>query len=238
MRRRKAGGVWLPTSPNNTFAQGGTISDPAQSAWHTNFLVANPAGAGGIGILEQELVGDFNEEEIAGVAGATLNDVIQGYKLRRVVGNLFIGVAQIPDATPETATYAWAVTAGIIVRRVDKNGNAVNTDPDPQSYEAQRDPWIWRMSWILQNYRARGDQAVLTSVWPSNNVDYPSGLTGHHVDQKTFRTVGPEERLFLDIACLNLNGDNSDQAMNVYWDFRFFGYITRNAQGNRRNASR
>lgn len=240
-KRRRATGIWLPPSPFDTVVEPADtpISAVTQNIIKSAFLtLPNAMGFGSN--LDAELVGDFNEELIAGggatsgPTAATLADVAIGYSLKRVVGKLFIGVE--PDNVSESASTTWMLTAGIIVRRVNEAGVPTALDTYTDDYASARDPWLWRRNWILRNPGATGP---FVPQWPNTNCAYGSVQDGPHVDQKTRRTVKAEERLFLDISAVAMDGgdEQTTTACYIYWDFRFFGR-TFTSSGNRSNATR
>lgn len=244
-KRRKRAGLWLPPDPYDTVVAGlDVITSPTQNIIKTAFLnLPNAQGFGGNDSIP--LVGDFNEYGIAGVGsnplspGVSLADLTQGYSLQRVVGKLFLGIAERTFVT-EGAASTWFFTAGIIVRRVDDNGDPVQQDGFADSYDAARDPWLWRRQWILKNPAATPAGAIKNIPWPQHNAQYGGGTwDGPHVDQKTRRTVKSEERLFLDISAVALDGSDEQTTSAAYcwFDFRFFGRTFTSA-GNRRNATR
>lgn len=77
---------------------------------------------------------------------------------------------------------------------------------------------------------------------PHNNFALGNGslYTGPHVDQKTARVVGPEERLFLDVTATVLfdgAGAATTTGFLIHSNLRVLGSM-RTQLGNRRNASR
>lgn len=240
MRKRRAKpGIWLPPDPFNRVE--GSIAVPSQSA--IGHVSPTPvAGIGASTAASVPIVGDYNEEVIAGMLGFSLADEVGGgYRLRRVVGKIFVAVRQaVDDENPGNATscIAWA---GLIVRRVDTVGNALSTAVFADAYENQRDPYIWRRDWALTNYLSRGAAVTKTWQFPTQNCDYGDSFSGPHVDAQTKRSVGAEERLYLDVGYTNLDGDPQaivGIGLDVWWDLRMFGYLMPQGQGNRRNASR
>lgn len=238
-KRRSKPGVWLPPAPTNRVV--GAIVVPSQSALGH----ASPTPIAGVGAstsVSVPVLGDYNEEVIAGYLGFSLADEIAGgYRLRRVVGKLFCAVRQaVDDENPLNATtcIAWA---GLIVRRVDSAGNPVSNTIFADAYENQRDPYIWRRDWALTNYLAQGAAVTKTWQFPTQNVDYGDSFSGPHVDAQTKRSVGAEERLYLDLGYTNLDGDPQaivGLGVDFWWDLRAFAYMMPAGQGNRRNASR
>lgn len=242
MRRKRAGGIWLPPSPYDRLAM------PADTAITNVQQVAiggaeMPTPANGPATstnLVLPLIGDFNQEAIAGVAqdGPTMADMTYGYSLKRIVGNLFIGCTQNVPVTDSGSS--WVVTAGIMVRRTQDTGAPAVLDTFVDTYAAWRDPWVFRRSWIIQNKQALAVYHVDRAQWPVTNVDYNNALCNHRVDQKTRRTVKSEERLFLSVTVTALDGLAglaSETVFDIIWDLRFFGRVFQSA-GNRNNASR
>lgn len=249
MKRKGRTGLWLPPDPSDTIAgqfTGGSIATPSANAIKYVQL-SLPGNAGDGSNVNAGLVGDFVEEIIAGTGYTgspnpsfqygTLADMSVGYSLKRVVGKLFVAIEQ--DNVADDVAGTWMVTAGIIVRRVDQNGDPVETDTFTDAYEATRDPWIWRRNWLLQNSGATPGANRIRGILPGSNAFYNSVADGPHVDQKTRRTVKSEERLFLDVSAIALDGTAAQLITTAYivWDFRFFGRTFTSA-GNRGNASR
>jgi len=175
------------------------------------------------------------------------------WRLRRIVGKLFCSAGfTVPDPQNNTAPDAVLVQAGIIVRRVDdENGQPVVNTQDVANIDNNDDPWIWRRDWILSRGTSGRDNfggvAINTDGlqnFPQTNAGYGSVKDGPHIDQKTNRVIGQEERLFLNITWTHLPLPASDRTgldtnSIVYFNFqyRILGSVFQNA-GNRRNASR
>lgn len=250
-KRRKARVVWLPADINNRL---GSAPNPASNAGTDSSVIikiftANPLGDPPI-TEEIPIVLDGGDSTLGGTTAAlldkTLADVEQsGYRLRRIVGKLFFAVDQDALAAlgdPSTCI----VTAGFIVRRVAPDGTsmasiaggATGVTISTQTLDNLADPWIWRRSWILSN-TAGANAADAASFPQQNNIEYGSALDGAHVDQKTARIVGPEERLFLSVTCAGINGNSQAGPMAVLLigDIRTLGSLRSNV-GNRRNANR
>lgn len=251
-RKRKPRVVWLP--PTGTIINSGLI--PFQQ-YGGNFFIGNlPLGGNHNPTIEFPLVLDSPDPRgtigtLAAYQAQALQDAQDiGYRLRRIVGKIHVGAG--PDLTQPpggTRSNFVACTAGIIVRRVDENANSV-AGPDGISTQAVQnwpDPWIWRRTWLIGTgiFAASGNVHNCADLWPRNNVTGVGGGNSDaaHVDQKTARLVGPEERLFLDVSFisgLQLDGqDESEEFVNImiHHDLRILGSLRQNA-GNRRNASR
>lgn len=230
-----------------------TASVGFQSATLIKIYTANPLGASPT-TEEVAIVKDF-----AGSAGgliapgvadinATLADIEQsGYRLRRIVGKLGFSVLQGAAQALEDGSI-FHVTAGFIIRRVNEFGQSMAIlgagaptahAASTASLENTMDPWIWRRSWdISDNEHANIDPNVVS--FPRSNYNYGAGIfDGPHVDAKTARVVGPEERLFLDVTIEGINGQAQGQpgAVLLIADLRVLASMRTNS-GNRRNASR
>lgn len=80
------------------------------------------------------------------------------------------------------------------------------------------------------------------SVLPATNFGNSgaSALDSGHIDQKTARIVGPEERLFLDVSVTALAQElenNGITFIDCAFEMRVLASI-KSGSGNRRNASR
>lgn len=237
MRNRKRPGVvWLPATTDQAVGDSNSIAQVFQ------IDISGPSGTTIVGVAPQIL----DIPAAAGVAGeASLADFEQSaYRLRRIVGKVFVAKAQ---TDPDTFGPPKSVlcTGGFIILRVDQNGNPVNGSTDarynPQLADSERDPWIWRRSWILGNaFNAVPGSTTIPGgdLWPKNNSEYGSVQDGPHVDAKTARIVRDEERLFFCGAAMALDGD-AQNIVGIRWvtEVRVLGSMLRTA-GNRRNASR
>lgn len=251
-RRSKPKVVWLPQTNANSIGDGTQVYQLG---------VIGVAGATGqSSVLEIPLVLD-NQQSAAFSTDPSLADIeSSGYRLRRIVGKIYAECAQ---GTPTLAgaieePTSCLVTAGLIVRRTASSGasyasqvGVLNEEIDPSKIENTSDPWIWRRTWTLgNNYAAQllfanpAGTAFTRQFFPTNNFYSLGGgiADGPHVDQKTARIVGPEERLFLDVSVTVLGETptqpNANPITVAFWtDLRVLGSMRSNV-GNRRNASR
>lgn len=163
------------------------------------------------------------------------------YRLRRIVGKLWVGV-EVEQFTTQPSLFV--VTAGFIILRVDTSGNPLSSGNNyhPQILDSERDPWIWRRSWLLRNNIVRDNAFTNFGGFnrdvPSFNGAYGSVADGPHVDAKTARIVSDEERLFLVVGFTTLDGAQETSGI-VTWlaDLRVLASM-KTSSGNRRNASR
>jgi len=225
--------VWLPATNANT------ISVDNRSGIQTVFLDVDPQTSPFRATAEIPLVIDGEPNPLA--AGQTLSDMENsGYRLRRIVGKIFVARKQDTDAGSPFSTI---VTAGIIVRRTNPETgtslaslNASGFLQDPQDIENWGDPWIWRRSWWLAN--GSSDAAPNDVDVPFSNMECGSVADGPHVDAKTARIVSTEERLFLNVTAEILEtGATLLAEHRIVVDLRCLASM-RTGIGNRRNASR
>ena len=253
-RRSRPKVVWLPQS--NVFS----VDAGATGSWNFVSVTVNDAGASGDGgVIEVPIVLDGNQSDPLDPTSSLADIESSGYRLRRIVGKLYCFIAQ--NAVLSTSLIG--VTAGFIIRRVDPSTGgslaaaasaATAFDQiDPAKIDNDMDPWIWRRSWLLGNSTAttgvpgaplsNTDFFTAFNAAPGTNYgrSYPGGnLEGPHVDQKTARIVGPEERLFLDVSATTIlpSSDASrTTSLILIYEFRVLASMRQNI-GNRRNASR
>lgn len=180
----------------------------------------------------------------------TLSDLEgSAYRLRRIVGKIFLQPQQIVTNVSTAESLSFLVTAGIIVLRVDSAGailSGTNNTYDPGSLDSTRDPWVWRRSWMLSNQAAilalnTAAADSVDTIFPSSNINgYGGGVAdGPHIDAKTARVISDEERLFLCVSAVGVNGTLQGQAAIIvgFGEVRVLGSM-RKESGNRRNSSR
>lgn len=237
-KRNKPRVVWLPPEPDSAV---GPAQD--QTGWFGNPLL-EISGSTPTTNVEIPIVIDAPRAETESLAD--IED--SGYRLRRIVGKIFC----LGDTLDELSEiFVIGVTAGLIIRRVDSGGASLASQIglnqnacSPSDRENWADPWVWRRSWLLLN------TALFTSTQPglqanmawTNYMHGPAAVDGPHVDQKTARLVGPEERLFLNISATALLGGGDPQndethRVSIFGELRVLGSM-RTSAGNRRNASR
>lgn len=242
-RKRKPKVVWLPPAAENRF----DLANPAVSS--------QASGSGVIALtgtlsLYQKITGfsplvsdiDAIAFQTSGLPTESLADIYSsGYRLRRIVGKIYVSTTQSSVAVGNVPEYL--VTVGLIVLRVDDTGQPLSAATpetyDPQVINSWADPWIWRRTWMLSDFAEA--TALGYTLWPENNAQYGSVMDGPHVDAKTARVLGREERLFLVASMMPTRGvaggGAGDAEIRINWDLRFVGSLRQNV-GNRRNASR
>lgn len=230
--RRKPRVVWLPPTNANSFGISNTSG--------VQIFAVNTTGVAPKATGEIPLVIDSQDDPLA--PETSLADVENsGYRLRRIVGKIWV---QCQGSDENTAAFG-IVTAGLMVRRSNPQTgqsfalttsleNLISTQEIPN----YGDPWIWRRSWNIAN--PLGIDVDNPFGLTANNWGHgPSALDGPHVDQKTARIVGPEERLFLDVTVEQNTSDQGEIPIvwSVLCDLRVLASM-RTSSGNRRNASR
>lgn len=244
--RRRPRVVWLPQDPFFTINSAGLADKTVMRASET--LIA--PNIGDTATLVIPVVRDASPNPLT--PAATLADINDsGYRLRRIVGKFWVFAQQ--TAPDNAGPGAAVVTAAFIVLRTDPGASSspqnTNTDVygsnDIVNTEA---PWIWRRSWIVVNNGSAnavpfGDIAAANGVVPGlgfqSNQRLGGNLDGPHIDQKTARVIGPDERLFLVVTATSITaGDAQTPLLLEYvWDVRVLGSM-RSMVGNRGNASR
>lgn len=248
--RRRPRVVWLPPAPDFALGTGGVATTQDQSGF--KIFVLNLTGAVGATITGIcPVVADKASIAVGSpIAGTTFNPSLSdmfnsGYRLRRVVGKIFAQHDQ-PQAPATNSNISSIATAGLIVLRVNEDSGAPLATANPFAYNPQlikqwSDPWIWRRSWILGDVNAAvSSTGIYNATWPETNSAYGSVADGPHVDAKTARIIGPEERLFLVVSATThaINGTGAAGGnVIITADLRALGSM-RTSVGNRRNASR
>lgn len=244
-RRKRPRVVWLPPDRLNRLgvAPAAVSSSTQPGVGQLAINITGPLGTPAVEVVPIVL---DKTPELALTAGVqSLADVTQSsYRLRRIVGKIFVSMTQEPGDGPPQPRIG-LLNVGLIILRINEEDSQPLQNAaqyDSTSYGNYSDPWIWRRSWILSNElnvrppgaNASGFQGV------RSNIDCGSVSDGPHVDAKTARIVGPEERLFLVATTLSLDSDAAGQVSQVcqiVFDLRVLGSMKANV-GNRRNASR
>lgn len=167
------------------------------------------------------------------------------YFIKRIVGKLFAGFTQ---AAASTGTPAVLLGAGLFVARAEDDDSGGPLVPigagsvaqltdnySPLRVENNREPWIWRRTWILSNRLHTAADAGGINSYPRTTSEYGSVADGPHVDAKTARRVKDGERLWWVLAGRNFplnTTSNTAEQVTAYLDYRVLG-----AQRRSRNRS-
>jgi len=226
-RRTKPRVVWFPKDGRFTIQDSNVL---AMDLDVTGTATGTPVTTGIISVIRDSTP----DTQIS-----SLSDIEnEGYRLRRIVGKCFVECEQNAESTGPPLIL---VGCGFIILRVDNQGSdpiAANIE-EYDIFNVNNDdfPWIWRRDWILQN----GSSPInIIGDFPHTNVEYGSVMDGAHLDQKTARVIGPDERLFFVASAMPLVGGTNEQdktAIIIRLTPRVLGSM-RTSSGNRKNASR
>lgn len=155
----------------------------------------------------------------------------------RIVGSIFVGF-RTPD-TGELRARSVLVTAGVFVARANDQGSGGGVDQPigsasaaerrdnygPQSVDAIREPWMFRRSWMLGG---APDIAQAFSFFPTSNVFYGDMRSGPHIDVKSVRRIGQDDRLWFAVSTVALGPrtgveETFTQGVQGYVDVRILG---------------
>jgi len=240
-RRRKFKGTWLPVF--------GSIAGSDQvvgTGIQGNLAVPL---TGEIVTTVGPVTADAPEESIDEVttsAGALAGIVGSEWALRRIVGKFVAGLQ--PDEGGEFVK----VCLGFFVARADSEAsvqpigtqspNFDSTDSagfhqySPLSQQTQREPWIWRRTWVLANAYQEGGAGgtQLAPIHPTSTQFFGSVADGPHVDAKTRRRIGQDDRLFYAISAAiwpyQTSEDQGELQLAYDLDVRLFGALRRSRQ--------
>jgi len=241
--------VWLPTWGSPAF---GDVAAQRVAAAHGH-IQYNAATWGGVQI---PLTFDLPPESAvaAGTAESLADYELAAWRLERFVGKLHLKCLESRFTVVQDQNVIYEplfVAASLIVRRVDSAGNALaSTNFDTvnnQLAQNIRDPFVWRRTWVLEEGKTYvnldANESQERSSWPETNSAYGSVMDGPHIDTKSKRFIGPEERLFFEITTAPVNWDADPNGASVFsadtyyvLDYRMVGNPAK--ASNRRNASR
>lgn len=243
-RRRRFKGTWLPTL-------GSELGGDVYSAG-LDFSITPPS-SGRPAVVIAPLTFDVPQEpaDLSSLDHGLSEFVGNEYALRRIVGKFHAAVNSAfvgPD--PSEFPAAYLVTCGFFVARASDIQDNVDTpiggtatfirDYSPDQQNTIREPWIWRRSWVLADKAiavvnekagttAAGSPWALASAYPGSTGAYGSVADGPHIDAKTRRRVGNDDRLFVAVdAKIYPPADDvfaTPQTVRVHLDYRLFGAL-------------
>lgn len=235
MRRRKTKYTWLPTL--------GTVGDATENDDSSGLQFSvTTALSGDSSVLISAVTFDEPRDADNTSLGTPMDDFLGSeYILKRIVGKVFAGVTQVgADAQPPAVLFG----AGFFVARAADSAQSTNQlqpigsqslserqeNYSPLSVDAIRAPWIWRRTWILSNNLATPIQGNFTS-FPPTTAQYGSVMDGPHIDAKTGRRIGRDDRLWFVVAArnfpLDLGTQDSGTLVLGYLDYRLLGRMAR-----------
>lgn len=233
MRRKRFN--WFPTLGSVTGAEQDHLSG-------RSFEIAVAANVAATPIITTLILAVTSDAPIDNTDVGNTNALIMGQEwfLERIVGKLFLGNALQDSGSPPTAVNSVLIGAGFFVARANDadSGGGVNTpigsatvaerNPNysPLHLDAIREPWLWRRTWVLGGDLSLG--AGLSGN-PLTNSSYGSVLDGPHIDAKSVRRIGQDERLWFAVstASLTTNETQTSGVVQGYLDYRILGALRR-----------
>lgn len=235
--------VWLPSDVNNRLGTAPSAATIGTESNHGILLLNSIPGT--VGGAEVAVIPLVKDEPLNITATTSSLGDLEGsaYRLRRIVGKIFV-LAQRTVTQVGAEGFNTLVTAGFIVLKTDEQGVPLATGAsayDVSNLDNIRDPWIWRRTWFVSDPNSVLDSGIGHNFLPgpSTNMEYGSVADGPHVDAKTARVIGDEERLFMVVTATSADGNNAQllKSVGVFFDLRVLGSM-RKQSGNRRNSSR
>lgn len=254
-RKRRNRGTWLPTL-------GTTRSEDDTYLWGFGTTLTVPSGANSTDIntviipitADNPTYQGDNVGQSTTMAEAIGNE----YFLDRIVGKCFLQYSPALDGTGQVVGGPIICAAGFFVARADDSNPLLpvgaNTQAEvrdnysPLDVDTCREPWIWRRAWVLGtagSARTAGGIALNPGGWdvaafPSSNALCGSVLDGPHVDAKTKRRVGQDDRLFMALSC-SFSPFWTDEnqtpttagVVNMWFDYRLHGALRRARPGGK-----
>lgn len=220
----------------------------AQPENDTTVLPITPAVVPGSGALSDVVIFPIvpdTPKDTPTAGTENLDDFIGNeYLLKRIVGRVWFA-AGFNDSTAPNVILDIAVGIGFFVARADRTA-AAGASPigtataverkenyGPLTLQNTREPWIWRRVWLVSNSTiVAATNAIVPGNYPRNNLD-GSVAEGSHIDAKTARRVGDDDRLFCAIQTVAtlVSGNPGDlQLQDFTMDVRVLGAL-RKARG-------
>lgn len=153
------------------------------------------------------------------------------WMLERIVGKLFIGLDIETTESP-----AVLCGAGFFVARSNNESGGGGDTPIGSATAAERnenysplhedtvdEPWLWRRTWLLGG----SPTSFGLTTFPLNNAFYGSVMDGPHIDAKSVRRIGNDERLWFAFSTASLAADveQTNGAVRGYLDYRILGAL-------------
>jgi len=186
------------------------------------------------------LIPDETREE-AGASDQLVDFIGTNWLIARLVGKLHLAYSQDNSAPGgvQNIPPAALISAGFFVARADANqpsvpigdDNNLGQDYSPLALATQREPWMWRRTWVLGNNAAPATSGSFPDgfAFPATNSSR-SVVDGPHIDCKVKRRSSNDERLWFAISgCAWTPGTGSSAAQDgsvVYTlDLRVLGAL-------------
>lgn len=169
------------------------------------------------------------------------------YILRRIVGKIGVFPQILSSGPPTLLTpETLIVGVGFFVARADQTSPAEpigtqGTDAatqverfmsySPLATAAIKEPWIWRRTWILRN---PGNNPTNFQTGLDSSLAGGSVVDGPHIDAKTVRRIGQDDRLFIAASFASLDdlltNETTDYSVSVVYDCRYLVRLTKRRQ--------
>lgn len=256
--RKRPGVIWLPITTENRLIVGGATSGDAPSFGSYAVVIPAPQTPGTPQVTGVFPVVADQPQNLASLTTSLADAEGSAYRLRRIVGKVFVELDLTPlQAVNDGSATGYLVTVGFIILEVEPTlaflpKSSTADDYNVANLDNNRDPWIWRRSWMVgvdfpgflttpQQTALPGTSQPPFSVMSSNNFRGPgSVMDGPHIDAKTARVVKDNQRLSMVITATPLNGNGAGATAGtivVTTDLRVLGSL-RKQSGNRHNAAR
>jgi len=245
-RKRRNRGTWLQTlgarldETSDSFFNGFSFSMPVDSTQFYTYIqpvTTDAPSFQGDSVNDQTVMGDVigNEYFLDRIVGKIHLQTLAGDSLAPVLVGAGFFVAQADDVTK-------SIPIGSATALEERSNYC------PIEADTVREPWIWRRTWILgaqgntfYEGLAVGDPIGTDTAfgWPNSNSQYGSVLDGPHIDAKTKRRVGQEDRLWFAVATSYIPGFVNPGLMEElqtvigYVDLRLHGALRRSRPSGR-----
>lgn len=232
-RKRKSRGTWLPVIGSDRENDEDVVYKISPRR-----QVVTADWRGNVVTEVIDLTYDVPVGEDGDITTHTMADVVGSeYFLKRIVGKVFVDIER--DADNQLVRQV-LVGCGFFVARAASDGNGpidfeTGSEQErfnnysPLAASTMREPWIWRRTWMLQDVGAPA--LGVPRVYPQSNTYYGSVLDGPHIDAKTKRRIGNDDRLYFITSVTQWpnvvpdDGPYADYTVEVLLDYRLFGSL-------------
>lgn len=184
---------------------------------------------------------DEPQSEVLGSSDTPLVDIVGSeYIIKRLVGKIFLGL----ETSNASLGSAYLIGCGFFVARAEDPPNQAGPigyateaatqrldNYGPLRKRTIREPWIWRRTWILgTGPRLAGTGVFALDTYPPTNTQYSGLGDGPHIDAKSARRVGNDDRLWFAVEAIPYPGGSTDQigtTIQGYLDLRVLGSLVK-----------
>lgn len=259
--RRRSRGTWFPTfgvlagGQDNTISLTGIdnqvdVTDDGEPYTTIDVLTFDAPDEGlyesstladivGSEYLLRRVVGKFNAAYIGGATSPLFAKLSMGLFVSRASGGSETD-SQIPIGAPATS---FNVSAGLNLEATENYS--------PLAERTMREPWLFRRTWILGNSNNSSTSAdpgsttgtaklaaLAWEIFPPSTSRHGSVLDGPHVDAKTLRKVGQDDRLYMAVSAARwplggAAGAGATGQITYHFDYRIFASLRKAKQVGR-----